>query len=130
MTGTHNAAIYTDEDRDQMQLQISYIKAHNTTERRKYEERDRYKHLRKIDTEADEYYQSLNLPRILPLPEYESADNTISTEDNDLDFYLACQNGLVHQIDTVLKSTQPPHQHVRQYGLQVAAFAYQVATVR
>lgn len=66
----------------------------------------------------------------IPLPEYEEEDSYLpSKDDASLDFYEACADGDVEELASYIEEEHPDPRDL-QYGLEHAAFAGNLATIR
>lgn len=89
-------------------------------------------HMQEDEQTRMNHHQSTLPPNILPrlpIPWYDRDPDSVATDPTAQEFYADCEAGLEDKVRTFLQVHQPS-QAIRQYGLQLAAFANQPATVR
>ncbi|KAJ5008454.1 hypothetical protein K4K48_000007 [Colletotrichum sp. SAR 10_66] len=70
------------------------------------------------------------LPPTLPRPKYSLTADLISLNDEEVRFYVACENGSVEEVAAFVQKTNSPSQAVLQHGLEQASFGNQPAVAR
>lgn len=70
------------------------------------------------------------LPSTLPGPQYALVANLIGQNDSELDFYLACEQGLLDDVVNYIRDIDPLRRIVLQYALEQASFGGQSAVAR
>ncbi|KAF7517978.1 hypothetical protein G7054_g13626 [Neopestalotiopsis clavispora] len=69
------------------------------------------------------------LPPPVPRPEYAMVPNSIPTDNDHLEFFCACKQGLRRDVEEFL-TVRKPSQAVRQFGLEQASFGGQPAIIK
>ncbi|KAI8191111.1 hypothetical protein KHU50_000314 [Colletotrichum sp. SAR 10_65] len=81
-------------------------------------------------SEAARFAHLPPLPPTLPRPEYSLTADLISLDDEEVRFYVACENGSVEEVAAFVQQTHSPSQAVLQHGLEQASFGNQPAVAR
>ncbi|KAF5523621.1 Homeobox protein Wariai [Colletotrichum aenigma] len=81
-------------------------------------------------SEAAQFARLPPLPPTLPRPEYSLTADLISLDDEEVRFYVACENGSVEEVASFVQQTNSPSQAVLQHGLEQASFGNQPAVAR
>lgn len=82
-----------------------------------------YEQNRKFEAGAH-YADHPPLPPRLPRPQYSTTGNLISTENESLSFFAACQAGDLDQVKAFIEE-HSPGEAILQYALEQASFSYQ-----
>ncbi|SPO07176.1 uncharacterized protein DNG_09870 [Cephalotrichum gorgonifer] len=69
------------------------------------------------------------IPPTLTRPEYALEANLIGRDDSELEFYLACEQGVMGDVMRYVETTNPSCA-MRQYGLEQASFGCQLGVAR
>ncbi|KAI8316862.1 hypothetical protein K4K61_000146 [Colletotrichum sp. SAR11_59] len=85
---------------------------------------------RRNHTEAARFAHLPPLPPTLPRPDYSLTADLLSLDDEEVRFYVACENGSVEEVGSFVQRTNSPSQAVLQHGLEQASFGNQPAVAR
>ncbi|KAF5506029.1 hypothetical protein CGCS363_v005424 [Colletotrichum siamense] len=81
-------------------------------------------------SEAARFAHLPPLPPTLTRPEYSLIADLISLADEEVRFYVACEDGSVEEVASFIQRTSTPSQAVLQHGLEQASFGNQPAVAR